>query len=197
MGLLKRLLILALLGAGISMAATLEKGIYMVTYDANTSLDLTNANVKEDMKGKVAVVYGISANHQGYVSFNPDKPFNSLKTLEKGSNYILILSETYDMPGIIKGIGVASDNCVSLEKGINFVNMPAISQLDADIEIHGVKPNIIYGVSENHQGYVSFNPDKPFNSLKEIKYGLPYLIFADEESGEVDEGMCVPGMPIL
>jgi len=173
---MKKIFVFLTVFIAIINAYTLKKGFNIVKADKDISL---NSNI---LNGEVVMIYGISSDHSGYISFDPTKAsfLNSLTELKANNYYLIVMKEDVESNDFSVD-NLTSENGVVLKKGFNMVALPTMNLKST---INGAKVVMVYGISSDHSGYVSFDPTKAsfLNSLSKSEAGNAYIVVAESDS---------------
>jgi len=173
---MKKLFIVFFIFISVINAYTLKKGFNIVKADKDITL---NSNT---LDGNVVMIYGISNDHSGYVSFDPTQAsfLNSLSKLEANKYYLIVMKKDVESDNFSVD-NITSENKVVLKKGFNIIALPT---MDLKSTINGAKVVMIYGISSDNSGYVSFDPTQAsfLNSLSKSEAGNAYIVVTTSDS---------------
>ena len=150
------------------MAITITKQYQFVKFLGPSNLVLSS--LPSSITSQISLIQGISSNGSAYISWNTSSSFNSLQSLETFKTYLIISNTTNPNYVFYDGIDIV-DNSLSTE----IITVRAFETYRGStplvLSTASFKNNIsiIYGISSDGNGFVSYSPSSSFNSLSSLE----------------------------
>jgi formylglycine-generating enzyme required for sulfatase activity/photosystem II stability/assembly factor-like uncharacterized protein len=154
------------------MPINITKQYQFVRFLGSSNLSLSS--LSNSISSQIAVIYGISNDGSSYLSWS-NSAFSTLQTLETYKTY-LVISNIANPNYILYSGSEVTDTSTSTE--INNTRSMELYRGDTSLSLStaSFKNNlvIIYGISNDGLGFVSYNPNSQFNTLTSLQPNVGY-----------------------
>ena len=154
------------------MAITINKQYQFVRFLGSSNLELSS--LSGAIANQIAIIYGISADGSAYLSWS-NAAFSTLQSLETYKTYLVISNSSNPNYTLYSGSEVV-DTSTSTE--ITTTRAMQIYRGASPLNLNGsnFKNNLIvvYGISNDGLGFISYSPASQFNTLTTLQPDIGY-----------------------
>jgi formylglycine-generating enzyme required for sulfatase activity len=159
------------------MPITINKQYQFIKYLGSSNLALNS--LSNSIANQIAIIYGISADGSSYVSWT-NAGFSTLQSLETYSTYLVIsnsASPNYTLYSDTEVVDTSNSTEITTTRSMQtYRGASALSLSTASFKNNIV---IIYGISNDGLGFVSYSPASQFNSLVSLEPNRGYEFITD------------------
>jgi len=152
--------------------ATIKRGLTQFVFNG-----FTIPLAEQNWLPAIDAIYKINPDRVGWASYVRDEPFPGFENLERDAFYLIKAFTQFDLPDAQIIACASGETSAVIPSGLNqFVYSGASLLLSTAPWRNNVKG--LHEVYTDGQGWKSFDPDFPFNSLQSLQSGGFYLVNA-------------------
>lgn len=149
------------------MPIVINKQYQFIKYLGSSNLALNS--LSSGIANQIAIIYGISADGSSYVSWT-NASFSTLQNLETYSTYLVISNSANPNYTLYSGSEVVdTSNSTEITTTRSMQTYRGTSSLSLSTANFKNNLVIIYGISSDGLGFVSYSPESQFNSLTSLE----------------------------